>query len=95
MGGRLNPLIGKVGNVLSIKPTLKLEGGVIEKEGMVRGLKKGYAWYVEQLKLYAPDFAVPFYIGGADCPETTAMLRQMFIDASLSLPEIRCVSIGA
>lgn len=30
MGGRLNPLIGKVGGMLSIKPTLKLEGGQIE-----------------------------------------------------------------
>lgn len=94
MGGRLNPLVGKVGNVLSIKPTLKLEGGVIEKEGMVRGQKKGYAWYVEQLKQHAPDPSVPMYIGGADCPETTAMLKQMFLDAALPLPEIRCISIG-
>lgn len=94
MGGRLNPLVGKVGNALSIKPTLKLEGGVIEKEGMVRGVRKGYAWYIEQLKQYAPDPSVPMYVGGADCPETTAMLRQMFLDAGLTLPEIRCVGIG-
>ena len=94
MGGRLNPLIGKVGGMLSIKPTLKLEDGAIEKEGVVRGLKKGYAWYVEQLKAYAPDPAVPMYVGGADCPETAEMLRQMFLDAGLQLPEIRCVGIG-
>jgi len=94
MGGRLNPLIGKVGSALSIKPTLKLEGGAIEKDGMVRGLRKGYAWYVEQLKLFPPDVTVPMYIGGADCPETAEMLRQMFLDAGLALPEIRCVPIG-
>lgn len=94
MGGRLNPLIGKVGGMLSIKPTLKLEGGAIEKDGVVRGLKKGYAWYVEQLQKNPPDLSVPMYIGGADCPETTEMLRQMFLDASLPLPEIRCVGIG-
>ena len=78
MGGRLNPLIGKVGSALSIKPTLKLSGGVIEKEGMVRGLKKGWAWYVEQLKQFPPDPEAPMYIGGADCPETTAMLRDAY-----------------
>ncbi|MBE5796720.1 MAG: DegV family protein [Clostridiales bacterium] len=94
MGGRLNPLIGKVGGMLSIKPTLKLEGGQIEKDGVVRGLKKGWAWYAEQLKQFPPDVNVPLYIGGADCPETTAMLRQMFLDTGLPLPEIRCVPIG-
>ena len=31
MGGRLNPLIGKVGGALNIKPTLMLKDGVIEK----------------------------------------------------------------
>lgn len=94
MGGRLNPLIGKVGGLLSIKPTLMLVDGAIEKDGVVRGLKKGYAWYIEQLKKYPPDPSVPMYVGGADCPETAEMLRQMFIDAGLELPEIRCASIG-
>lgn len=94
MGGRLNPLVGKVGSALAIKPTLKLEGGVIEKAGMVRGVKKGYQWYVDQLRLFPPDTSVPMYIGGADCPETTAMLRQLFTDAGLPLPEIRLVGIG-
>lgn len=93
MGGRLNPLIGKVGNALSIKPTLKLEGGVIEKEGMVRGARKGYSWYVEQLKQYPPAEGTTVYVGGADCPETTAMLRDMIRDAGIGNP-VRCISIG-
>ncbi|MBQ7850896.1 MAG: DegV family protein [Clostridia bacterium] len=94
MGGRLNPIVGKVGSALSIKPTLKLEGGVIEKAGMVRGVKKGYQWYVDQLRLFPPDTSVPMYIGGADCPETTDMLKALFESAGLPLPEIRCVGIG-
>ena len=94
MGGRLNPLIGKVGTALSIKPVLKLEDGVIEKAGMVRGMKKGYAWYVDQLRLCPPDPSVPMYIGGADCPETAQMLRQMMLDSGIDLPEIRCVGVG-
>ena len=94
MGGRLNPIVGKVGSALAIKPTLKLEGGVIEKAGMVRGLKRGYAWYVEQVKQNPPDVSVPMYVGGADCPETAAMVRQLLLDAGVPLPEIRCVGIG-
>lgn len=94
MGGRLNPLVGKVGSALAIKPMLKIEDGVIGKAGMVRGLKKGWAWYVEQLKQFPPDQSVPMYIGGADCAETTEMLRRLFLDAGIPLPEIRCVGIG-
>ena len=93
MGGRLNPLVGKVGNALSIKPTLKLEGGVIEKEGMVRGTKKGYAWYIEQLRQYPPQSGSTIYVGGADCPDTTAMLKAMIEEAGIDA-SIRCVSIG-
>ena len=94
MGGRLSPLVGKVGSALAIKPTLKLEGGVIEKAGMVRGVKKGYQWYVDQLALFPPDPAVPMYVGGADCAETTAMLKSLFEASGLPLPEIHTMGIG-
>lgn len=93
MGGRLNPLIGKVGGALNIKPTLMLKDGVIEKEGVVRGLKKGYAWYIEQLKKNPPDPMIPLYIGGADCPETVEMLRTMVEEAGIQAV-IRPMSIG-
>ena len=94
MGGRVSPLVGAVGSALAIKPTLKLANGRIEKAGMVRGVKKGYAWYAEQLRRYPPDTSIPMYIGGADCPETTALIRQLLTDAGIPLPEIRCVGIG-
>ena len=60
----------------------------------MRGLKKCWSWYAEQLKQFTPYVNVPLYIGGADCPETTAMLRQMFLDTGLPMPEIRCVPIS-
>ena len=66
MGGRLSPLVGKLGNRLSIKPTLKIEDGIVSKAGMVHGMAKGRAWYIEQLKECPPDPDVPVYIGGAD-----------------------------
>ncbi len=93
MGGRLNPLIGKVGGALNIKPTLMLKDGVIEKAGVVRGLKKGYAWYIEQLKKSPPDPSIPVYIGGADCPDTVVLLTRMVKDAGLACT-IRPMSIG-
>ena len=93
MGGRLNPLIGKVGGALNIKPTLMIKDGVIEKEGVVRGLKKGYAWYIEQLKKNPPDPAIPLYIGGADCPDTVALLKSMVEEAGIAC-SIRTMGIG-
>ena len=94
MGGRLSPLVGKVGTALHIKPTLKIEGGVIDKAGVVRGNAKGRAWYIEQLKLFPPDKSIPLYIGGADCPDMVALIREQIESAGLDLPEIREVSIG-
>lgn len=93
MGGRLNPLIGKVGGALNIKPTLMLQDGVIEKEGIVRGTKKGHAWYIEQLKKYPPDPAIPLYIGGADCSETVELLSSMVKEAGITCT-IRAMEIG-
>ncbi|MCH5286106.1 MAG: DegV family protein [Christensenellaceae bacterium] len=94
MGGRLSPLVGKVGTALHIKPTLKIEGGVIDKAGVVRGNAKGRAWYIEQLKLFPPDKSIPLYIGGADCPDAVALIREQIEAEGLDLPEIREVNIG-
>ena len=93
MGGRLSPLVGKVGGALNIKPTLMIKDGVIEKEGIVRGVKKGYAWYIEQLKKCPPDPAIPLYIGGADCPDTVALLQNMVQEAGINCT-IRPMEIG-
>ncbi|MBQ4579238.1 MAG: DegV family protein [Clostridia bacterium] len=93
MGGRVSPLVGKVGGALNIKPTLMVKDGVIEKEGVVRGTKKGHAWYIEQLKKFPPDPSVPLYIGGADCPETVDLLTSMVKEAGINCT-IRPMSIG-
>ena len=93
MGGRVSPLIGKVGGALNIKPTLMIKDGLIEKEGVVRGTKKGHAWYIEQLKKNPPDPSIPLYIGGADCPETMALLTHMVREAGIDCT-IRPMSVG-
>lgn len=93
MGGRLNPLVAKVGSALNIKPTLMIKDGVIEKEGIVRGVKKGYAWYIEQLKKNPPDPTIPLYIGGADCADTVSLLTSMVMEAGINCT-IRQMDIG-
>lgn len=93
MGGRLNPLVGKIGGALNIKPTLKVENGVVDKEGVVRGVKKGHAWYIEQLKANPPDPSIPLYIGSADCPEVGALLCQMVKDAGIMVT-LRPMAVG-
>ncbi len=93
MGGRLNPLVGKVGGALNLKPTLMITGGVIEKEGIVRGTKKGHAWYIEQLRKFPPDPSVPLYIGGADCEDVVALLKGMVEEAGIDVT-IRPMGIG-
>ena len=93
MGGRVSPLVGKVGGALNLKPTLMVKDGVIEKEGVVRGVKKGYAWYIEQLKKNPPDPSIPVYIGGADCADTVALLTGMVQEAGIDCT-LRSMDIG-
>lgn len=61
---------------------------------MVHGMAKGRAWYIEQLKECPPDTDVPVYIGGADCPETVALIKSQIEAANLGIQDIRCVKIG-
>ena len=93
MGGRVSPLVGKVGGALNLKPTLMVKDGVIEKEGVVRGVKKGYAWYIEHLKKNPPDPSIPVYIGGADCADTVALLTGMVQEAGINCT-LRPMDIG-
>lgn len=94
MGGRLSPLVGKVGTALSIKPMLKLENGSIDKAGMVRGAAKTKGWYVEQLRKYPADTSIPLMVAGADCPEEVAQMKEYLEQSGLELPPIMTMDIG-
>lgn len=95
MGGRLSPVVGKVGNALNIKPMLKIEGGTIDQAGLVRGAAKARAWYVEQLKKYPPDRSVPLLVAGADCPTETQKVKEYLEQSGLPLPPIETMGVGA
>ena len=95
MGGRLSPVVGKVGNALNIKPMLKIEGGTIDQAGLVRGAAKARAWYAEQLKKYPPDMSIPLLVAGADCPEETQRVKAYLEQTGLPLPPIETMGVGA
>ena len=95
MGGRLSPVVGKVGNALNIKPMLKIEGGTIDQAGLVRGAAKARAWYVEQLKKYPPDTSIPLLVAGADCPAETLKVKEYLEQTGMPLPPIETMGVGA
>ena len=41
-GGRISPAIASIGNLLGIKPLLLLKDGALEKEGMIKNVKKTF-----------------------------------------------------
>lgn len=49
-GGRVSPAIAVIGNMLGIKPLLKLIDGEIAKQGMVRTYKKAFAEAIQIIK---------------------------------------------
>ena len=95
MGGRLSPVVGKVGNALNIKPMLKIEGGTIDQAGLVRGAAKARAWYAEQLKKYPPDAEIPLLVAGADCPAETQKVKEYLEQVGLPLPPVETMGVGA
>ena len=99
MGGRLSPLVGKVGNTLNLRPMLRFSGGEILQAGLVRGRKKSLPWYGEKLIKHPPRLDVPILIAGADCPvlaeETREFLELWLSDHGLPHPPIQTMGVGA
>ncbi len=95
MGGRLSPLVAKMGTALSIKPMLKFEEGSILQAGLIRGRGKARAWYVEKLQQYPPRLDCPLIIAGCDCPEDAEKLKAFFESQRMELPKIITMGVGA
>ena len=62
-GGRVPPAMALIGNVLSIKPVIILQGGVLEALGKVRGLQAGKQAIWKQLEKEGYDENWPLYFG--------------------------------
>ncbi len=70
MGGRINPVLALAGTILSIKPLLTIEDGVVKILAKVKGMKRGHALMTEWVqKLGGIDYSRPFcfaYTGISD-----------------------------
>lgn len=94
-GGRIPKPIGKVGDLLSIKPLLNVEDGKMNVVQMVRGRKKALRTILQKVTQRIGDFTNQYIgIAHADDVETAKELEQMI---KASFPESRTFihSIGA
>ncbi len=63
-GGRISKAVALAGGVLSIKPIISVNGGVIDMAAKVRGMKQGFKQLgVEAEKLGEIDFTKPHMLG--------------------------------
>ena len=67
-GGRVKPLRSTIASMLSIKPIMKLEDGLIVEEGRVRTLKKAHRYIVDFVKDRVGDRPIKFAAIHAGAP---------------------------
>ena len=94
-GGRISGTKAAIGNLLSIKPILKIENGLVVQKNQVRGSKKIMPKLIEELKSQVgDDFSdKDVYVGYADDTE----IRDKFIEKikeELSPKNIYALQIG-
>lgn len=81
-GGRISKPLGYIGNVLSIKPYLTLENGVIVFSKMVRGSKKAINTLINDVRAGTTKFTKQIIgISHAEDLDTALMVEQKIKDA--------------
>lgn len=95
-GGRISGTKAAIGNLLNIKPILKIENGLVSQKNQVRGSKKIISKLIEELKTeVGNDFSdKDVYIGYGDDRE----IRDKFVEKvkeELNPKNIYTIQIGA
>ncbi len=77
-GGRLEPSKAKIGNLLSLKPILKIDNaGKLDVFAKQNGFKKALSFVVSEMKeRFEPFDDMPLIIIDADCPELADELQK-------------------
>lgn len=97
-GGRISKTVAFAGNLLSIKPVVSVQDGVIQMLGKARGSKQANNLLVEQIqKAGGVDFDKPVLLGYTGLRD---VLLQKYISDSASLWEdsknaLNCTPIGS
>lgn len=70
-GGRISSATALAGNLLSIKPLLTLNDGIIVMLGKARGSKNGSIMLRQEVEKYGIDFSLPFCLGYSGFSDAT------------------------
>ena len=66
-GGRISPAVAALGNTIGLKPMLVLTEGSLEKDGMIRNVKKAFIDKIEEMIKKCPledyDYALVDFFG--------------------------------
>lgn len=78
-GGRLSSTGALAGNLLGIKPIITLKDGAVSVAGKARGLKKAFAWVLEDAKNRTDLNGKMICLAHAAAPAELAELKQLIL----------------
>lgn len=93
-GGRLSSTQAFMGSILNVKPILKLDNGVIEPVGKVRGKKKAIEMMIENIPKDAKNIYIPHILNEQEAEEVKEILEERLPKAKVDLSVLGPV-IGA
>lgn len=92
-GGRLSPVRGMMGTLLSVKPMLVIEDGLLKPVGRERGRKSAKAALIDRVRSRVGDTPVRLAIVNANVPQE-AHAFEPNVRAALNVQELLIVELG-
>lgn len=93
-GGRLSNAGAMVGNLLNIRPIIKVQDGKLESVGKVRGKKKALEMMIQDIPKDAKIISIPHIFNLEEAEEVQKAIQERFPEARVSI-EVLGPVIGA
>lgn len=95
LGGRISGGKARVGALLQMKPLLCIIDGKVEQQGMARGHRRVYQWFVNRIMKEQPiDTAYPVFLASCNAPEAMASLKAALAEGGVNASAIREMGVG-
>lgn len=94
-GGRINPAVAQIGDILNIKPILSLQDGLVSAVEKVRGSKKVIPKIMELLKAEGIEEAKEVYVLVGDADETAIANVKEALNENFGITETVMRTVGA